>query len=205
MVMNAYLVRMFSNSMVSFTMAERAWIMIQEWGAPEPVEHRDTSQKYALLWEMIDIQQSECWPNGFTLIQKPFVKLSGKIREEKLCVWFIPYALTSEQREDRITPCRNFLQMHESDQEFFNESITGLLWCKSQTVFRSGLSRFLKLRSGTAHWWPYGEGQYVYVSIKKDHIVDTSFCCMAVWRLERRKTHFLGFIIFSMSVFLTIL
>ncbi len=30
MVMNVYLVRMFSNVMVSFAMAERAWMMIQE-------------------------------------------------------------------------------------------------------------------------------------------------------------------------------
>ncbi len=40
-------------------MAERAWMMIREWGTSEPVEHRNTSQKYALLWQMTNIQQSE--------------------------------------------------------------------------------------------------------------------------------------------------
>ncbi len=47
---------------------------------------------------------------------------------------------------------------------------------------------------------------YVYISIKKDHIVDTTFrCSTTVWRSERRKPRFPGFIIFSMIVFLTML
>ncbi len=46
---------------------------------------------------------------------------------------------------------------------------------------------------------------YVYISIKRNHIVDTSFCCTTVWRSERQKTYFLAFIIFSKSVFLTML
>ncbi len=33
-VINVYFVRMFSNGMVSFAMAERAWMMFREWGAP---------------------------------------------------------------------------------------------------------------------------------------------------------------------------
>ncbi len=45
----------------------------------------------------------------------------------------------------------------------------------------------------------------MHVCIKKDHIVDTSFYCTAVWRLERWRTRFLNFVIFSMSVFLTML
>ncbi len=79
-IMNVHVVlRTFSNSMVSFAMAERAWMIIQEQGAPKPVEHGNTSQKYALIWQMIDFQRSECWPNNSTLIKKPFVKLLWKI------------------------------------------------------------------------------------------------------------------------------
>ncbi len=58
--MNVYLVRMFSNGMVSFAMTERVWMTILKQGSPEPVEHWNTSQKYALLWQMIDVQRSEC-------------------------------------------------------------------------------------------------------------------------------------------------
>ncbi len=47
--------------------------------------------------------------------------LGGK----KLSVRIVPYVLTSEQREDRITSCCDFLQMHENYPEFFNKIITG--------------------------------------------------------------------------------
>ncbi len=44
---------------------------------------------------------------------------------KKLCARFVPHALTSEQREDRVTSYRNFFQMHENDAEFLNKIITG--------------------------------------------------------------------------------
>ncbi len=43
-IMNIYLTRTFSNGLVSFAMAERSWMIIREQGAPEPVEHQNTSQ-----------------------------------------------------------------------------------------------------------------------------------------------------------------
>ncbi len=66
-VMNVYLVQMFLNGMVNL-MAERVWMMICEWDTPEPVEDRNTLQKYALLWQMIDVKRSECRLNSSTLI-----------------------------------------------------------------------------------------------------------------------------------------
>ncbi len=47
-----------------------------------------------------------------------------------MCSRFIPYALTSEQREDRVTSCCDFLQTHENDREFLNKFIIGdEPWC----------------------------------------------------------------------------
>ncbi len=47
MVLNVYRVRMFLNGMVTFAMAERAWMTIGGRGALKPVKHRNTLQKYA--------------------------------------------------------------------------------------------------------------------------------------------------------------
>ncbi len=71
-------------------------------GRPEPVEHRNTSQKYTLLWQTINVQRSKCWPNSSTLIKKPFVKLSQKIKGKKVvCAIYSP--LRWYQNNGKIT------------------------------------------------------------------------------------------------------
>ncbi len=47
-----------------------------------------------------------------------------------LCARFVPHKLMFKQWEDRVTSCRNFLQVHENNTEFFNKIITGdESWC----------------------------------------------------------------------------
>ncbi len=43
-----------------------------------------------------------------------------------MCAQSVPYVLTSEQWEDRVTYGQIFLQMHENDQEFLNKIIKAM-------------------------------------------------------------------------------
>ncbi len=45
-------------------------------------------------------------------------KIITDLGEKKLCAWYVPHALTSEQWEDRITSCCDYIQMHENDRNF---------------------------------------------------------------------------------------
>ncbi len=56
--------------------------------------------------------------------------IAEDLGEKKLCVRFVPHVLMSEQRENRLTPCRDFLQMYKNELEFLNKIITGdETWC----------------------------------------------------------------------------
>ncbi len=74
--------------------------------------------------------------------------LGGK----KLCARFVPHALASEQREDCVTSCCNFLQMHQNDLKFFCKIITGdESWCLEASLRKvahnnhvSGFFQFLR-------------------------------------------------------------
>ncbi len=70
----------------------------------------------------------------------------------------------SEQLEDRVTSCLDFLQMHEKDPEFFNKIITvDESWCfaynlesNRQSANRVGLrsTKAKKLRFENSHIKP---------------------------------------------------
>ncbi len=56
--------------------------------------------------------------------------ITEDLGEKKLCVRFVLHVLMSEQREDRVSSCRDFLQTHKNDLEFLNKIITGdETWC----------------------------------------------------------------------------
>ncbi len=126
--MNVYHVRMFSNGMVSFAMAERVWKMFWEWSASDPVEPLNSEQIANVRAALVNDRHST-----IRMLAKWFHIDKESIRKiiledlvgKKLCVRFVPHALMSEQQEDRGTSCCNFLQMHESDSEFLNKIITG--------------------------------------------------------------------------------
>jgi hypothetical protein len=45
--------------------------------------------------------------------------------KRKLCARFVPYSLTPERREDRVTSCQDIIAMTDADKNVFNKIITG--------------------------------------------------------------------------------
>jgi hypothetical protein len=45
--------------------------------------------------------------------------LKEDLRKRKLCEHFVPYSLTPEQREDRVTSCQDIIAMADADKNFF--------------------------------------------------------------------------------------
>ena len=45
--------------------------------------------------------------------------LKEDLGKRKLCACFVPYSLTPEQREDRVTPCQDINAMADEDKKFF--------------------------------------------------------------------------------------
>jgi len=55
--------------------------------------------------------------------------LKEDLGKRKLCARFVPHSLTPEQREDRVTSCRDIIAMADADN-IFNNIITGdETWC----------------------------------------------------------------------------
>jgi hypothetical protein len=52
--------------------------------------------------------------------------LKEDMGKRKLCARFVPYSLTPEQREDRVTSCQDIIAMADADKNLFNTIIT---WC----------------------------------------------------------------------------
>jgi len=56
--------------------------------------------------------------------------LKEDLRKRKLCARFVPHSLTSEQREDWVTSCKDIIMMTNADNIFFNKIIAGVEnWC----------------------------------------------------------------------------
>jgi hypothetical protein len=56
--------------------------------------------------------------------------LKEDLGKRKLCAHFVPYSLTPEQREDRVTSCQDIIAMANADKNFFNKIIMGdETWC----------------------------------------------------------------------------
>jgi hypothetical protein len=56
--------------------------------------------------------------------------LKEDVGKRKLCACFVPYSLTPEQREDRVTSCQDIIVMADADKNFFNKTIMGEeTWC----------------------------------------------------------------------------
>jgi len=56
--------------------------------------------------------------------------LKKDLGKRKLCAHFVPYFLTPEQREDRVTSCQDIITMADADKSYFNKIITGdETWC----------------------------------------------------------------------------
>jgi hypothetical protein len=51
--------------------------------------------------------------------------LREDLGKRKLCARFVPHSLTPEQREDRVTSCKDIVIKVNADKNFFNEIITG--------------------------------------------------------------------------------
>jgi len=51
--------------------------------------------------------------------------LKGDLGKRKLCARFVPFSLTPEQREDRVTSCQDIITMADEDRFFFNKIIAG--------------------------------------------------------------------------------
>jgi len=50
--------------------------------------------------------------------------------KRKLCARFVPHSLTPEQRDDRVTSCRDIITIADADKIFFNKIIMGdETWC----------------------------------------------------------------------------
>jgi len=47
--------------------------------------------------------------------------LKEDLRRRKLCAHFVPYSLTPEQREDRVTSCQDIIAMADADKTFLNK------------------------------------------------------------------------------------
>jgi len=56
--------------------------------------------------------------------------MKENLGKRKLCARFVPHSLTPEQREDRVTSCRDIITMADAEQNFFIKTITGDdTWC----------------------------------------------------------------------------
>jgi len=56
--------------------------------------------------------------------------LKEDLGKRKLCARFVPYSLTREQRENRVTTSQDIIAMADADKNFFNKIITGdESWC----------------------------------------------------------------------------
>jgi len=52
------------------------------------------------------------------------------LRKRKICSNFVPHSLTSEQKDRRITACRDLIATADSDPDFFKKIVTGdETWC----------------------------------------------------------------------------
>jgi hypothetical protein len=51
--------------------------------------------------------------------------LKRDLGKRNLCARFVPYSLTTEQREVRVTSCQDIIAMADADKNFFNKIITG--------------------------------------------------------------------------------
>jgi hypothetical protein len=49
--------------------------------------------------------------------------LKEDLGKRKLCAHFVPYSLTPEQREDRVTACQDIIAMTDADKNFFSKII----------------------------------------------------------------------------------
>ena len=56
--------------------------------------------------------------------------LKEVLGKRKLCARFIPHSLTHEQKEDRVTFCKDIIAMADADKHFLNKIISGNeTWC----------------------------------------------------------------------------
>jgi hypothetical protein len=56
--------------------------------------------------------------------------LQEDLGKRKLCVRFVPHSLTPEQREDRVTSCKNIIAMADADKLFLTKLLRGdETWC----------------------------------------------------------------------------
>jgi hypothetical protein len=56
--------------------------------------------------------------------------LKEDLGKRKFCASFVPHSLKPEQREDRVTSCKDIIAMADADRNFFNKIITGEeTWC----------------------------------------------------------------------------
>jgi hypothetical protein len=56
--------------------------------------------------------------------------LKEDLGKRKSCAHFVPYSLTAEQGEDRVTSCQDIIAMANADKNFFNKIIIGNeTWC----------------------------------------------------------------------------
>jgi len=81
--------------------------------------------------------------------------LKEDLGRRKLCARFVPYSLTSEQREDRVTSCQDIIAMANADKNFFNKIITGNeTWCFAYDPEKSdrSLNRLVKHSLGRKNW-----------------------------------------------------
>ena len=52
------------------------------------------------------------------------------LQKPKICLCFVPHSLTPEQKERRITACRDLIATVDSDPDFFKKIVTGdKTWC----------------------------------------------------------------------------
>jgi len=52
------------------------------------------------------------------------------VRERKICSSFVPHSLTPEQKDRRISACRDLIAAADSDPDFFKKIVTGDgTWC----------------------------------------------------------------------------
>jgi len=83
------------------------------------------------------------------------------LRKQKICSHFVPHFLTPEQKDRRITACRDLIVTADSDPDFFKKTVTGdETWCfaynpttKRQSAAWVGetLTRPKKLRFQKSH------------------------------------------------------
>jgi hypothetical protein len=52
------------------------------------------------------------------------------LRKQKICSHFVPHSLTPEQKDRRITACRDLIATADSDPDFVKKIVTGdETWC----------------------------------------------------------------------------